>query len=60
MGIRYLQSTDQAIPARKVNTLEWPAAAFPTGLMVDPALDKKPTSFQAANETEEQLYSICT
>lgn len=42
-----------------MNTLEWPAAVFPTGLTVDAALDKKPATFEAANETEEQVYSIC-
>lgn len=54
-----IRSIDLILLPMLVNLLEWPAAAFPTGLMVDTSLDIKPLDFNPANETEEQLYSIC-
>jgi len=42
------------------NLLDWPAAVFPTGKFVDPAMDQDSGDLVPRNEDEEHLYKTCT
>lgn len=41
------------------NLLDWPCAAFPTGLKVDQTLDPIDTTYEPTNPNDEMEYQLC-